>query len=125
MRNEMLGSKIILLVQMLKHTLHKLINQATNKMARQLGVNLSRILSDKLSGVETPSIFSLVTLLDPRFKTLGFHNPANAKSAVCRLKSECAASIRNSPCEKEPSTSTQAQPEPAASSQGKKKSNLY
>ncbi|KAM3625451.1 uncharacterized protein V6R79_012285 [Siganus canaliculatus] len=66
--------------------------------------------------METTSTFSLSSLLDPRFKMLGFQNPANAESTVRRMKSECAALLRNSPIEEQPSTSS-AQPEPSASSQ--------
>lgn len=76
---------------MLKHTLNEMMNQTTNYMAKQLGLTLSRILIEKLSG-----------------------------AAVHRLKSECAALIRNASREAEPSTSsTPAQQEPAAASTGR------
>ncbi|XP_029704352.1 zinc finger BED domain-containing protein 4-like [Takifugu rubripes] len=102
---------------MLKYALSELMAQNSNKMAKDLGINLNRIMNDKLSGIETTSILSLSSLLDPRYKTLGFQSPSNAESAVHRLKSECAAWLRNAPTEEDlPSTST-AQPEPAASSQ--------
>ncbi|KAG1934532.1 zinc finger BED domain-containing protein [Pimephales promelas] len=37
---------------------------------------------------------TLATLLDPRFKTIGFSSQSNAQTAVRRLTSECAAVIR-------------------------------
>ncbi|XP_056871243.1 zinc finger BED domain-containing protein 4-like [Takifugu flavidus] len=86
-------------------------------MAKDLGINLNRIMNDKLSGIETTSIFSLSSLLDPRFKTLGFQSPSNAESAVHRLKSECAALLQNAPTQEDPPSTSTAQPEPAASSQ--------
>ena len=39
----------------------------------------------KLSGIETTSVFSISSLHDPDFKTLGFQSPANAESAVYQL----------------------------------------
>ena len=43
----------------------------------------------KLSGIETTSVFSLSSLHDPKFKTLGFQSPANAErireSVFCLL----------------------------------------
>ena len=50
---------------MLKHALAEMKAQNSNK---QLGINPYTILNDKLSGIETTSIFSLSSLLDPRFK---------------------------------------------------------
>uniref|UniRef100_A0A674N5B4 HAT C-terminal dimerisation domain-containing protein n=1 Tax=Takifugu rubripes TaxID=31033 RepID=A0A674N5B4_TAKRU len=111
------GSKITPLIKMLKHALSELMAQNSNKMAKDLGINLNRIMNDKLSGIETTSIFSLSSLLDPRFKTLGFQSPSNAESAVHRLKSECAALLRNAPTQEDPPSTSTAQPEPAASSQ--------
>ncbi|XP_056880575.1 uncharacterized protein LOC130529985 [Takifugu flavidus] len=111
------GSKIIPLIKMLNHALSELMAQNSNKMAKDLGINLNRIMNDKLGGIKTTSIFSLSSLLDPRFKTLGFQSPSNAESAVHWLKSECAALLPNTPTEEDPPSTSTAQPEPAASSQ--------
>ena len=75
---------------MLKHALAEVKAQNSNEISKQLGINLNRILNDKLSERETTSIFPL-SLRDPRFKALGFQSPVNAESAAYRLKSERAA----------------------------------
>uniref|UniRef100_A0A674MKY1 BED-type domain-containing protein n=1 Tax=Takifugu rubripes TaxID=31033 RepID=A0A674MKY1_TAKRU len=43
------GSKIIPLIKMLKHALSELMAQNSNKMAKDLGINLNRIMNDKLT----------------------------------------------------------------------------
>ena len=106
-----------LLIKMLKHALAEVMAQNSNKISKQLGINLNRNLNDKLSKIETTSIFSS-SLLDPRFKTL--QRPANAESAVYRSKSEFAALLRNMSQKEEPPSTSRAHPEPAASSKGKK-----
>lgn len=45
--------------------------------------------------MESLSVMTLATLLDPRFKTVGFFSPQKATEAVKRLKSECAAEMRS------------------------------
>lgn len=48
----MSGSKIIPLIATLKHSLTEIMAQNSNDVAKQLGINLSRILNDKLSGLQ-------------------------------------------------------------------------
>jgi len=68
--------------------------QVHDETTLQLCNNLLRLLSERLSTYETMSIMTLATLLDPRFKTIGFSSQSNAQTAVRRLTSECAAIIR-------------------------------
>ncbi|XP_056879562.1 uncharacterized protein LOC130520027 [Takifugu flavidus] len=110
------GSKITPLIKMLKHALSELMAQNSNKMAKDLGINLNRIMNETQWDRNHKHLL-LSSLLDPRFKTLGFQSPSNAESAVHRLKSECAALLRNAPTQEDPPSTSTAQPEPAASSQ--------
>ncbi|XP_030584252.1 zinc finger BED domain-containing protein 1-like [Archocentrus centrarchus] len=110
------ASKVAPLIRMLKHTLNQLLSGATIDMAKQLGQNLDQIVTEKLSGVEMTSLNSMATLLDPRFKTHGFHSPNNCDTAVKRLKGECAALMKATT--PEPSTSVAPQPAPAEASTG-------
>lgn len=57
--------------------------------AKQLIENLQRV-TDILCNLESLSMMTFAKLLGPRFKCLGF-----LSSSVKRLKSECAAKIRN------------------------------
>ena len=75
------GSKIIPLVRMLRHNIAVKQRDVTDVMAGQLCSYLVRLMGEKLSGYETASQHSMATLLDPRFKTMGFCNPTN--SNVC------------------------------------------
>lgn len=65
------------------------------------------------------SVMTIATLLDQRFKAVGFCSQTNAQAAVRRLTAECATIIEN---EKDqimpvpPIPSTSSQPEPATSS---------
>lgn len=77
---------------------------ATISLARDMGEHLIRLLREKLLNIQSMSIMSLATLLDPRFKAIGFFSPTKANEAVKRLTSECANIIR----------STHSQPSPAA-----------
>ena len=65
-------------------------------MAGQLCSHLVQLMGEKPSGYETASQHSMATLLDPRFKTMGFCNPSNSTSAVQRLTAKCASLLRDS-----------------------------
>ena len=105
------GSKIIPLVQMLRHNIVVKQREVRDVMAGQLCSHLVRLMGEKLSGYETASQHSMAILLDPRFKTMGFCNPTNSTSAVQRLTGKCASLLRDS-------TPVPAPPEPAGESSG-------
>ncbi|XP_073727347.1 zinc finger BED domain-containing protein 4-like isoform X3 [Misgurnus anguillicaudatus] len=89
------GSKVIPMMKMLRYTINETLKTISNDTAMQLGQNLSRRLADKFSALESTSVLTLATLLDPRFKTFGFHNHIQAQTAIGRLTSECTALIRD------------------------------
>uniref|UniRef100_A0A669B7A9 HAT C-terminal dimerisation domain-containing protein n=1 Tax=Oreochromis niloticus TaxID=8128 RepID=A0A669B7A9_ORENI len=113
------GSKVIPLVCMLRYAIAKKQPQVLDDKARQLCMNLTRMLGECSSHLETMSVMTIATLLDPRFKAVGFCSQTNAQAAVRRLTAECATIIEN---EKDqimpvpPIPSTSSQPEPATSS---------
>lgn len=55
---------------------------------------LKKQLKEKLFNMQSLGILSMSTMLDPRFKKLGFFSPHKASEAERRLTSECAATIR-------------------------------
>ncbi|KAL2087596.1 hypothetical protein ACEWY4_016424 [Coilia grayii] len=83
------ASKIIPLMKMLDYTIGEQIPQKKTTMAKELAEHLFRQVREKLNQFQIMSIFTLPTLLDPRFKTLGFLSPSKADEAVQRLTSEC------------------------------------
>lgn len=83
------ASKIIPLMKMLDYTIGEQIPQKKTTMAKELAEHLFRQVREKLNQFQMMSIFTLPTLLDPRFKTLGFLSPSKADEAVQRLTSEC------------------------------------
>lgn len=99
------GSKVIPLLKMLEQMLQEEAKHATIPLARELGEHLIRLLREKLQNLQSMSIMSLATLLDPRFKQIGFFSPTKAK----RLTSECTIVIRSqsSPAAASASTSSQ------------------
>lgn len=70
-------SKVIPL-KMLKQSLEEDIRSETNARARELGGILMKNLKDKLGRAQSTSVKSVATLLDPRFKTIGFFSPTKA-----------------------------------------------
>ena len=63
-------------------------------MAIQLCRNLLAVMGERLAPYEVASQHALATLLDPRFKSMGFCNPANQQNAVNRLTAECANIVK-------------------------------
>lgn len=61
--------------------------------AQQLAENLGRWLIESICNLETLSVLTLATLLDPSFKTVGFVSQLKATEAVKRQKSECDAEM--------------------------------
>lgn len=101
------GSKVIPLLKMIERVLQEETTRSTCPLARELGEHLIKHLREKLHSLQSSSIMSLPTLLDPRFKTIGFFSPSKAEEAVRRLSSECANVIREtSHHPSSPSTST-------------------
>lgn len=72
------GSKIIPFLKMVQEE----AKQATIPLARELSEHLFRILTEKLHNLQSMSIMLLATLLDPRFKQIGFFSPTKANDAV-------------------------------------------
>ncbi|XP_070400679.1 zinc finger BED domain-containing protein 4-like [Nothobranchius furzeri] len=102
------GSKVIPLMRMIHIELQHQSSTVSKPTAKQLAENLSKRLTESICNMESLSVMSLATLLDPRFKTAGFFSPLKATEAVKRLKSECAAEMRShepDPAVEEPSTS--------------------
>ncbi|XP_077399284.1 zinc finger BED domain-containing protein 4-like [Vanacampus margaritifer] len=100
------GSKVIPMLKMLHCSLQRNALNVTTDTAIRLVENLNRRVVDHLCNLESLSITTLATLLDPRYKTVGFLSSSRANEAVKRLKAECAAEMRSP-------ESTQTAPEEA------------
>ncbi|XP_036067046.1 zinc finger BED domain-containing protein 4-like [Oryzias melastigma] len=106
------GSKVIPLMRMIHIELQHQASTLTRPAAQELAENLKRRLTESTCNMESLSVMTLATLLDPRFKTVGFCSALKATDAVKRLKSECAAEMRShepDPAE-EPSSSHGSEP---------------
>lgn len=115
------GSKVIPMMKMVNVELQRQASTITKTAAQQLAENLRRQLTECISNMESLSVMTQSTLLDPRFKTLGFVSTQKAAEAVRRLKMECADEMRNN---------DQAEGEPCSShgpgpSSGTKKNFLF
>ena len=88
------GSKAIPLMIMVDCVLQKKLRATDNELSKQLGEHLSQRLREKLCHLESYSIMSIPTLLDPRFKTIGFLSQSKADEAVKRLTAECILVIK-------------------------------
>ncbi|XP_073671376.1 E3 SUMO-protein ligase ZBED1-like [Paramisgurnus dabryanus] len=66
------ASKVIPLLKMLNHTILTKSEGLTSNMARQLADNLVRRVREHALQMESISVMTMPTLLDPRFKKLGF-----------------------------------------------------
>ncbi|XP_048039087.1 zinc finger BED domain-containing protein 4-like [Megalobrama amblycephala] len=111
------GSKVIPLLKMIHYSLlvnHCIFHKLTLAIAKELTDNLIRRLREHIWNMESLSIMTMATLLDPRFKTLGFLNHTKMTEAVKRLKAECANVIRAE--DERPSTSSSTQSTEAPSS---------
>ncbi|KAL7828727.1 hypothetical protein SRHO_G00323610 [Serrasalmus rhombeus] len=111
------ASKVI---PMLSHTSQTKTESLTTNMARQLGANLvHRVIHQSLKA-EAITGMTMPTLLDPRFKKLGFLSSTKLDEALTRLKGNCAEMIRNTPS----STSLQL-PETSQTGQSSDNSDLW
>lgn len=87
-------SKVIPLMKMLQHALQEEMTKPAPAVASEMGDWLIRQLREKLHTWQSMSIISLATLLDPRFKVVGYFSPTKVSEAIKQLTSECAAMIR-------------------------------
>ncbi|XP_057688365.1 zinc finger BED domain-containing protein 4-like [Corythoichthys intestinalis] len=77
---------------MLHHSLEEEeIRQLQTPESTSMVEFLQRQLREKLNQLQSMSIMFLATLLDPRFKKVGFFSPSKAAEAEKRLTMECAA----------------------------------
>jgi len=107
------GSKVIPLMRMIHIDLQHQATTVTKTAAQQLAENLRKRLLEVICNMESLSVMTLATLLDPRFKTVAFVSPQKAGDAVKRLKLECAAEMRiheSDPAGEEPSSSHASEP---------------
>ncbi|XP_023805548.1 zinc finger BED domain-containing protein 4-like [Oryzias latipes] len=107
------GSKVIPMMRMLHIELQRQATTVTKTAAQQLAENLRKRLTDAICGMESLSVMTLATLLDPRFKKNGFVSQQKASEAVKRLQSECAEEMRSQEPdarEEEPSSSHGSEP---------------
>lgn len=81
---------------MMKMMHHALQGKATNLTTdiTQLTEHLTTRVWDCLCNLESLSIMTMAMMLDPRFKTLGFHSISMASEVIRQLKSECVAVMR-------------------------------
>ncbi|CAK6983289.1 zinc finger BED domain-containing protein 4-like, partial [Scomber scombrus] len=61
-----------------------------NQLALKLASNIQTTLNDKFASVEKMTALSVATLVDPRYKEMGFCSANSAQAAVDRLTRECA-----------------------------------
>ncbi|XP_014854594.1 PREDICTED: zinc finger BED domain-containing protein 1-like [Poecilia mexicana] len=90
------GSKVIPMMKMLYLALESNASTLHTQPAIHLHENLKRRVTDTASNLESKSVLALATLLDPRFKSLGFRNSSKCNEAISRLRSECASIIGHS-----------------------------
>ncbi|KAG9267224.1 zinc finger BED domain-containing protein 4-like [Astyanax mexicanus] len=81
------------MVKMLKHHSARQRALNTHHLGAKLANNIDTNLKEKFAVIEKMTALSLSTLLDPRYKQLGFCNLSNAQAAVDRLTRECAGFI--------------------------------
>ncbi|XP_029991479.1 zinc finger BED domain-containing protein 1-like [Sphaeramia orbicularis] len=86
------ASKVIPLYRMLQHNLLEKLRHSKQPATQQLGTFLKDGLQARCGQYEI--VRPLATLLDPRFKNLGFGNPAKAQEAEKQLILECATLIQ-------------------------------
>lgn len=89
------------------------------KMAPSIGATLANQKQSECEiGLEKVTSLSVATILDPRFKEVGFCNASNTQAAVERLTRECASLIEHELTEDVPL-------EHAATSASKEHCNLW
>ena len=110
------GSKIIPMIKMLMLYLFDSMGKTGHTIAKQLGENMIIMMQNKFDSIEkNQTTLTHSTLLDPRFKAIGFYNQSNAQAAIKRLTCQCSQLFITPPVnhEEAPSTSSSSQPAPA------------
>lgn len=82
------GSKVIPLLTMLDHCLNEQMEKSPS-IGSSLAQKLRMLLKENLDKIQSMSIMFLATLLDPRFRKLGFLSPARASEAEKRQSRMC------------------------------------
>ncbi|KAF7640750.1 hypothetical protein LDENG_00017150 [Lucifuga dentata] len=81
------------MMKMLYLALERNASSLHTQAAIHLHEHLKRRVTDTASNLESLSVLTLATLLDPRFKSLGFRSSSKCNEAISRLRSECASII--------------------------------
>jgi hypothetical protein len=110
------ASKILPLLKMVSLTLGEQRGSIHTDMPQNLTKSIQLKLMESLSRFQMTSILTLPTLLDPRFKTLGFLTPSKADEAVKRLTTECSQIISEIPIKSSPLPSAAIDEVPSTSS---------
>ena len=76
------GSKAIPLIKMLKICIAGQCGQMTHGIGAKLANNLKMNLADKFHQLEKVTALSVATLLDPRFKEVGFYTQGDSQAAI-------------------------------------------
>ncbi|XP_052407935.1 zinc finger BED domain-containing protein 4-like [Carassius gibelio] len=100
------ASKLISLYRMLQHKLSQKKGQSAQESTAQLGTHLQEGLHSRCGGYESFRALALATLLDPRFKNVGFGNPAKAQEAEKQITLECASLMRSNTATPEPQSTS-------------------
>ncbi|XP_054635140.1 zinc finger BED domain-containing protein 4-like isoform X1 [Dunckerocampus dactyliophorus] len=105
------ASKVIPLVKMLKHYISSRCGHITHPLGMKLATNLKNNLIEKFAMLEKVTALSMATLLDPRFKELGFCSQVCAQTAIERLIRECAGTMHiELPAQSQPQSPPRAAP---------------
>ena len=97
------ASKVIPLMNMLEAIGEQIPCKQTTTN-KQFAEHLYRQVREKLNQFQSMSILTLPTLLDPRFKALGFLSPAKADEVVQRPTAECTSISSTQTPSRPPST---------------------
>jgi len=90
------ASKVIPLMKMLNHSVTSKLEGLKSNLTRQLSDSLVQRVREQAVQLESISVMTIPTLLDPRLKKLGFLSQGKLQEGISRLKSECATVIRSS-----------------------------
>lgn len=105
------ASKVIPLVKMLKHYISSRCGHITHPLGEKLATHLKNNHIEKFAMLEKVTAVSVATLLDSRFKELGFCSQGCAQMAVERLTRECAATVQvELPAQAQPQSPPRAGP---------------
>ncbi|KAK7882934.1 hypothetical protein WMY93_029108 [Mugilogobius chulae] len=103
------ASKVIPLYRQLQYKLSEKLRHSKLQSTMQLGNYLKEGLQTRCGHFESFRPLALATMLDPRFKTMGFGNPSKAQETEKQLILECATLMEPTTAASEPQASTSAQ----------------